>query len=162
MVRVLLDKNLFNFLLGLPLIELILKKMKEINELRKILASMSVNELMEMNNEITAEIHYKRSNVICKNTRVLDAEIRNLLDGVGDGYTPEDNYAKERYYSTIDGVKNLRIHIELGESKEIVQVITVKLLSPKGKLLPETIKVRNKEYKIEFWRSKNYDSRVDY
>lgn len=136
--------------------------MEKIKELRKILASMTANELMEMNNEITAEIRCKRSNAICKNTRILDAEVRNLLDGVGDGYTAEDCYAPDRYYSSIDGVKNLRIHLEMGDGKESVRVIIVKLLSPKGKLLPETISVRNKKYKIEFWRSKRYDSTVDY
>lgn len=136
--------------------------MKKIDELRKILDSMAVNELIEINNEITAEIRCKKSKLVCKNTRILDAEVRNLLDGVGDGYTAEDYYAPVRYYSSIDGVKNLRIHLEMGDGKESVRVIIVKLLSPKGKLLPETISVRNKKYKIEFWRSKKYDSTVDY
>lgn len=136
--------------------------MKELKELREVLASMSVNELMMLNNEITAEIRHKRNDSIHKNTRVLDAEIRNLLDGVGDGYTPADCYAPERYYSSIDGVKNLRIHVEMEDSKQTVKVIVVKLLSPKGKLLTEKITVRNIEYKIVFWRSKNYDSKVDY
>ena len=107
---------------------------------------------MTLNNETAAEIRYKRNDSIHKNIRILDAEVRNLLDGVGDGYTPADNYAPERYYSTIDGVKNLRIHVEMGEQKEKVRVIVVKLLSPKGKLLPEKITVRKVDYKIEFWR----------
>lgn len=135
--------------------------MKESKELREVLASMSVNELMMLNNEITAEIRHKRNDSIHKNTRVLDAEIRNLLDGVGDGYTPADHYAPNRYYSTICGIKNLRLGIAQ-EEQNPVRVIVVKLLSPKGRLLPDKIKVRNIDYKIEFWRSKNYISTVDY
>lgn len=129
--------------------------MKQIEELRCILNRLSVNELMELTNEATAEIRHRKDNRIHNNVRILDAEIRNLLDGVGDGYTPDDHYAPARYYSTINGIKNLRIHTE-------IRVIIVKLLSPKGKLLPETITVRNKTYKIEFWRSKNYNPTIDY
>ena len=136
--------------------------MKELKELRKILSSLSVNELMELNNETTAEIRYQRHKSTQDNIRILDAEVRNLLDGVGDGYTPGDSYAPDRYYSSIEGVKNIRIYTEMREQKQTVKVIVVKLLSPKGKLLTEKITVRNVEYNIVFWKSKNYNPTIDY
>lgn len=135
--------------------------MKEINQLREILASMSVNELMEMNNEITAEIRHKNNNRIYNNVRILDAEVRNLLDGVGDGFVSSDYYAKDRYYSSIKGVKNLRIY-KPEEVEEKDAELLVKILSPKGKLLPKEITVRNIRYKIKFISSKNYTMEVDY
>lgn len=136
--------------------------MKEIEELRKVLASMSVNELMILNNETAAEIRYQRHKSTQDNIRILDAEIRNLLDGVGDGYTPADSYAPDRYYSSIEGVKNIRIYTEMKEQKQTVKAIAIKLLSPKGKLLTEKITVRNIEYNIVFWKSKKYTPTVDY
>lgn len=161
LVRVLLDKNLTNFLLALPLMELILTIMTQLEELRHVLSELSVNELMELSNETTAEIRHRNDGRIRDNTRILDAEVRNLIDGVGDGYIPEDHYACERYYSTIDGVKNFRIYRAMNEQKEIF-VLEVKILSPKGRLLPDEIKVRNQKYVIEFLKSKNYNPKMDY
>lgn len=161
MVRVLLDKNLLNLPLGLPLTELILEIMFNANDLKLWLKQFSVNELQTLINGARSEINGRRRQQIAKNTVTLEWEIRNLIDSVGYGYTPADHYAPKRYYSSIDGVKNLRIHVEMGE-KEKVRVIIVKLLSPKGKLLPEKITVRNVEYNIVFWKSKNYNATIDY
>ena len=161
LVRVLLDKNLLNLPLGLPLTELILEIMFNANDLKLWLKQFSVNELQTLINGARSEINGRRRQQIAKNTVTLEWEIRNLIDSVGYGYTPADHYAPKRYYSSIDGVKNLRIHVEMGE-KEKVRVIIVKLLSPKGKLLPEKITVRNIEYNIVFWKSKNYNPTIDY
>lgn len=135
--------------------------MEKIKELRKILSSMICNELMEVANEVTAEIRHKKSTIVQNNARILDAEIQNLLDGVGNGYIPEDHYARERYYSSIDGIKNFRIYRAIDEQKEIF-VLEVKILSPKGKLLPNEITVRYQKYIIKFLKSKNYNPTIDY
>lgn len=135
--------------------------MKQIEELRNILSKLSVNELMEITNEATAEIRHRNNARMQNNIRILDAEIRNLLDGVGDGFISGDYYAKDRYYSSIRGVKNIRIYKseELGEKEA---ELLVKILSPKGKLLPKEITVRNIKYRIEFVPSKKYTMEIDY
>ncbi len=116
---------------------------------------------MEIGNEAVAEVRHRKSKLIEANVRILDAEIRNLLDEVGDGYTGGDYYAKTRYYSTICGVKNFRIYESEDPTKEPSEIL-VKILSPKGKLLPKEITVRNIKYKITFVGSKNYDPTIDY
>jgi len=87
-----------------------------------------------------------------ENAIILHQEISNLIDGID--VVSGDYYAPTRKYSKIPGVKNIRLSWN--------NTIIVKLLSPKGHLLPDRINVRGQEYEIEFSYSRHYDECLDY
>lgn len=115
---------------------------------------MSVNEMTALRNKLNAAIIAEKVKRTEANTDLFREEIMNLIDGVGSGYTEGDYYAPTRYYSDIRGVKNIRF---TGSD-----TILVKILSPVGELLPNTIKVRDKTYVVTFIESDKYCSTVDY
>ena len=115
---------------------------------------MSVNEMTALRNKLDAAIIAETTKRTEANADLLREEIMNLIDGVGSGFTEGDYYAPDRYYSGIKGVKNIRF----SDSSTIL----VKILSPVGELLPNTIEVRDKEYVVTFTESDKYSSTVDY
>ena len=116
----------------------------------------NVNEMKARVNELQAQIWACEKKIGSENARILYQEILNLLNGVGDGYVEGDYYAPSRYYSSIEGVKNIRIR------EAFPNWIFVKVISPRGYLLPKKIKVGGTQFRIEFLQSKNFSERVDY
>lgn len=132
---------------------------------------LTVAQLIEKKNEIEALIIAKENKITESNTPIFYTECLNLLRGVGlgvglDGYIEGDYYAPERYYSSIDGIKNIRIydsniHFNL-EEKKLAEII-VKVDSPKGYLISqENVKLNGQEFTIEFIKSDNYTNQVTY
>ena len=112
-----------------------------------------INILLQRRNEIDAEIAAIENNMVAENAITLVKEILNLLSGVGEGYVPGDCYAPDRYYSKIEGVKNLRL-IDGG--------IYVKVTAPSGYLLPGSVRIGDNTYVIRFNKSFAYFTAVDY
>ena len=115
-----------------------------------------INELKARLHELTAQIWAVENEIQDENSKLLFEEVLNLLNGVGDGFREGDYYAPSRYYSSIRGVKNIRIR------EGFPNTIFVKVVSPRGYLLPKKIKIGGTLYKIEFWKSKNFSEEVDY
>lgn len=115
---------------------------------------LSVNEMTALRNKLDAAIIAETTKRTEANADLLREEIMNLIDGVGRGYTEGDYYAPDRYYSDIEGVKNIRFY---GDN-----TIIVKILSPVGDLMPEKIEVRGTTYDIVCTKSDKYASTVDY
>lgn len=106
---------------------------------------------MEARNSINAQIALIENQCENKNSSILIEETMNLLDGVGN-FVSGDNYAPDRIYSRICGVKNIRLEKE-GR-------IVVKVTSPEGKLLPSKICVRGNVYDILIVESERYTHEV--
>lgn len=87
----------------------------------------------------------------------LITEVSNLLFGCGAGFTEEDYYAPVRYYSKIDGVKNIRIN-------EHTDTVILKVTSQKGALLGNLspIKINDVDYDIEITWSNKASEEMDY
>lgn len=120
---------------------------------------MNVNKIIQEINELAAEKWSIEIEMTHKNSKTLVKEILNLEDGVGESFIPGDHYAPDRYYSNIEGVKNLRNVTRFGDPDG---TIVAKITSPVGKLLPTKIKIEGKEYRIEIIHSNNYSDAVDY
>lgn len=118
----------------------------------------SVEEARELINELNAFIEEKENETRSKNEILLRKEICNLMDGVGEGFKEGDYYAPNRYYSSIPGVKNIR----LSRGFSIPDSVIVKVYSQNGYLLPDRIEVMGEIYRIEFIKSKNYSHKCDY
>ncbi|MBQ2174386.1 MAG: hypothetical protein II453_04720 [Alphaproteobacteria bacterium] len=114
----------------------------------------TVSEMKQEINRLYGEIAAVENEIINTNTATFVAEVRNLLDGVGEGFVERDYYADARYYSIILGVKNIRINTE--------DSILVKIESASGYLLPKEIVIDGKIYNVAFVQSKNYIERLDY
>lgn len=115
----------------------------------------SVNELQAQINALEAKKQSIIDRLTSENEVILHEEILNLIDCVGEGFVPGDCYAGDRYYSKIEGVKNIRFC-------NVCEFINVKVESQSGYLLPDKINVRGKVYEICFTQSNHFDSEVDY
>ena len=113
----------------------------------------TIKSLIQKRNEIEARIMELHQDFITCNSRQFFIEVLNLINGVGDRFVSGDYYAPDRYYSQIPGIKNIRICDD-----EIV----VKLLSPRGKLIPNKVITNDAIYTVKFVYSDNYDPIVDY
>ena len=113
----------------------------------------TVNELIQKRNEIEATIMELHQNFISTNSRQFFIEVLNLINGVGCGFVAGDYYAPDRYYSQIPGIKNIRICDD-----EIV----VKVISPRGKLIPNKVIMNDVVYTVKFIYSDDYDPTMDY
>ncbi len=113
----------------------------------------NVNELIAQRNKIEAEIISLEKGLVDANHQLFLEEVFNLLDGVGKGFVEGDYYAPSRYYSSIRGVKNIRLNA-LG--------VQVKAHSPAGFLVPEQIEVRGAVYPVHFVKSSSFAEEVDY
>jgi hypothetical protein len=118
----------------------------------------TVNEIQQGINALIAEKETLINGIKSKNDSLLIEEILNLRDGVGKGFTEGDYYAPSRYYSKIKGVKNLR---EI-EYKDECYVIEVKVHSPVGYMLNESIKIEGITYHLSFVESKHFTETLDY
>ena len=123
-------------------------------DLEKILEKMTINEKTALKNKLETQIEAFFQKEADKNSIILVEEVKNLLDGVGEGFVEGDYYANSRYYSRIHGVKNIR---KAGDDG-----IWVKVYSRVGYLLPDEIDVDGKLYKILFTQSKNYKEKLNY
>jgi len=108
-------------------------------------------KLTEQINKLQGELAALERKQVSQIYGKLVEETLNLLSGVGEGYIDEDYYAPDRYYSSIDGVKNIRIS---GND----DVVTVKLYQ--NIILPNTIEVDGKIYSIKVIYSKNYSHKI--
>ena len=113
----------------------------------------TIKSLIEKRNEIEARIMELRQDFINTYSRQFFIEVLNLISGVGDGFVSGDYYAPDRYYSHIPGIKNIRI---------CDNQVVVKLLSPRGKLLPNKVITDDTVYTVKFIYSEYYDPIVDY
>ena len=113
----------------------------------------TVKSLIQKRNEIEATIMELHQNFISTNSRQFFIEVLNLINGVGCGFVAGDYYAPDRYYSQIPGIKNIRICDD-----EIV----VKVISPRGKLIPNKVIMNDAVYTVKFIYSDDYDPTMDY
>lgn len=79
----------------------------------------------------------------------------NFWQGVGEGYIEADWYAPERYTSQIEGIKNIRFGRDRDE-------ILVKVISPKGLLLPNKVVIGDEIINITFEKSDKYNWELNY
>ena len=114
-----------------------------------------VNSLKAKINKLQAEIAAIENKQISINYKKLVEETLNLQDGVGEGFVDGDYYAPQRYYSDIEGVKNIRFDSDGS--------VLAKVESPKGCLLPKKINVGGSEdITVYIVHSKNYTNEIDY
>ena len=113
----------------------------------------TVKSLIQKRNEIEAKIMELHQDFINTNSRQFFIEVLNLISGVGDRFVAGDYYAPDRYYSQIPGIKNIRI---------CDNQVVVKLLSPKGKLIPNKVIMDDFAYTVKFIYSEDYNPIVDY
>jgi len=118
----------------------------ETKKLNEILEKMTINQKVALKNKLETEIEAFFEKVADKNTIILVEEVKNLIDGVGEGFVEGDYYAPDRYYSRIQGVKNIRILRPA--------TICVKLYYYVP--LPEKITLDGEEYKVECFESSLY------
>lgn len=114
----------------------------------------TVNELQLQINSLQAQIDAIEHQYVDSIVPTLIEEVYNLLTGVGKGLVEGDYYADTRYYSSLPGVKNIR----MGFENELI----VKVDSPIGKVLPATIKVQDNEFKLVIIYSTRYSDALDY
>ena len=114
----------------------------------------SVHELQLQINHLQSQIDAIEHQYVDSIVPTLIEEVYNLLTGVGKGFVEGDYYADTRYYSTLPGVKNIR----MGFDNEII----VKVDSPIGKVLPATLKMQDNEFKLIILHSSKYSDTLDY
>jgi len=124
--------------------------------LEKILQKMTINEKTALKNRLEAEIEAFFNEKADKNTIILIEEVKNLLDGVGEGFVEGDYYAPDRYYSRIPGVKNIRIRV--GFTTPATIYVKLYYFTP----LPEKITLFGEEYRVETFESSRYSDELPY
>jgi len=124
--------------------------------LNKILEKMTINEKTALKNRIESEIEAFYNEKADKNSVILVEEVKNLIDGVGEGFVEGDYYAPDRYYSRIPGVKNIRIR----RGFTTPTTICVKLYSFVP--LPEKITLDGEEYEVRTFESSRYSNKLNY
>lgn len=129
-----------------------------------LLNEFNNNELIALRNKIETELLKRDETTTCMNKYLLIEMIANLVDGVGDGYIESDYYAPTRYYCTpelnIDGVKNIRLERRETATNVKYTAVVVKLLDPRGFMLPKSVKVRGKGYIVEYSESARFTNKV--
>lgn len=120
-----------------------------------------MRRIQEEINALEAEKFFMLEKIVDENFLTLVKEIKNLETGCGDGYREGDYYAPARYYSSIDGIKNIRIRL----SHDGYKVLVIKVYSRKGEDLVKHII----EYytipgidKIEIHESARYCEEINY
>ena len=111
----------------------------------------NVESLKGQINALKAKVFAVENGIKTENSVLLVQETLNLLEGVE--VTEGDYYAESRYYSRIEGVKNIRFYRGL---------LTVKVESPKGELLPKAIVVEGEVYTVHTYKSRYYKECLDY
>ena len=130
---------------------------KNLNKmLEKILEKMTINQKTALKNRLETEIEAFYNEKADKNAIILVEEVKNLLDGVGEGFVEGDYYAPDRYYSRIPGVKNIRI----GRGFTTPATIFVKLYYYVQ--LPEKITLDGEEYEVKTFETSRYSDKLNY
>lgn len=124
--------------------------------LEKILNQMTINEKTALKNKLEAEIEAFFQAKADKNSIILIEEVKNLLDGVGEGFVEGDYYAPDRYYSKIPGVKNIRIGV--GFTTPATIFVKLYFYVP----LPEKITIDGEEYEVRTFESSRYSGKLYY
>ena len=91
-----------------------------------------------------------------QNVAQITSEVYNFIHCISDNFVEGDYYAPSRLYSKVPGVKNIRWHDE--EEKQLL----IKITSPAGMLIPNTIVVDEVKYSVVFTYSSKFEERVDY
>ena len=125
-------------------------------QLEKVLEKMTINEKVALKNKLESEIEAFFQKVADKNTIILVEEVKNLLDGVGEGFVEGDYYAPNRYYSKIPGVKNIRII--RGFTTPATIYVKLYHFVP----LPEKINIYGEEYEVRTFESSRYSDKLYY
>ena len=128
----------------------------ETEKLNEMLEKMTINEKTALKNRIESEIEAFYNEKADKNSVILVEEVKNLIDGVGEGFVEGDYYAPDRYYSRIPGVKNIRIR----RGFTTPTTICVKLYSFVP--LPEKITLDGEEYEVKTFESSRYSNKLNY
>lgn len=114
----------------------------------------TAKDLLEEINTAKAQLAVLKNQYASKNSGPLVKAILDLKEGLdveeADYYAPKRKYVKD-----IPGVKNIRYKYNLDKD---VPTIIVKVTSPAGKLLPETVEVDG----TEVWESNSYTENLDY
>lgn len=113
-----------------------------------------VHQLQLEINKLQAQIDAIEHQYVDSIMPKLIEEVYNLLTGVGKGLVEGDYYADTRYYSSLPGIKNIR----MGFDNEII----VKVDSPIGNVLPATLKMQDNEFKLVIRYSSKYSETLDY
>lgn len=118
---------------------------------------MTVNEIQIEINKLEALKASMIEAIVTPVKVKLTEEVLNFLHGCGEGFTEEDYYAPERYYSEIEGVKNFKIN-------DYTKTLILKVTSPKGALLGglSPININDIEYDIEITWSEKASEEIDY
>lgn len=124
--------------------------------LEKMLEKMTINQKAALRNRLEAEIEAFYNEKADKNAIILVEEVKNLLDGVGEGFVEGDYYAPDRYYSKIPGVKNIRIRVGLTSPATIY--VKLYYYVP----LPEKITLDGEEYEVKTFESRRYSNKLNY
>lgn len=115
-----------------------------------------------MVNKLLGEIHHQEEELISSNTALFEEEVRNLLDGVGEGFGYASRYNSigyPYYCSKIPGVKIIYIRTNYCYREDNEKYLEVVISSPKGRLIPKQML----GYRVEFSVAENYyDDTIDY
>jgi len=132
-------------------------KAKNLNtEISVILEKMTINQKVALKNKLETEIEAFFEKVADKNSIILVEEVKNLLDGVGEGFVEGDYYAPDRYYSRIPGVKNIRIRVGFASPATIY--VKLYYYVP----LPEKITLDGEECEVKTFESSRYSNKLNY
>ena len=134
-----------------------------LNSIEDVCEDLTVNELKALSNKIESFIAIKEANLKTEIEYQLIEEIKNFMQGVGEGYTEGDYYAPNRYYSKIKGLKNLRhATFTFNEVKGAIEKpgFCLKILNPLP--LPESIEIDGQMYIIETMESKNFTNQIQH
>jgi len=132
-------------------------KAKNLNtEISVILEKMTINQKVALKNKLETEIEDFYNEKADKNSIILVEEVKNLLDGVGEGFVEGDYYAPNRYYSKIPGVKNIRIR--RGFTTPATICVKLYYYVP----LPQKITIDGEEYEVKTFESSRYSNKLNY
>lgn len=92
-----------------------------------LIMNKSMRRIQEQINALEAEKFLMLEELTDEIFLKLLTEVKNLETGCGSGYTEGDYYASTRYYSDIDGVKNLRF-VGNGVGRDLM----IKVVNRKG------------------------------
>ena len=114
---------------------------------------MNVNEITANINRLNALRQMIVESIYWENYGLLLEHIRNLRDGCGPNFIRGDYYADNRVYINQNGIKNIRFgHSRVIDGKldgQRVNVVQVKVLSPKGENIPDELIIDEETYIID-------------
>ena len=103
--------------------------------------------LRQQRNRIEAQIEAIEQGLDNSKCIQFITDCRNLLDGIGATFVPEECDAPDRIYSVINGVEYISM---------VGYEIHVNVLSPSGYSLPKSIRIGDYTYNVRFDQSAHY------